>query len=94
MRFDNAIAGKKVVKNSAIASGSGQGVHFKKSKNIEWINNSVFDFLINGIKSFGSSNIVMEDSHVVGVRPLLDRESCKDILFTDFDSGIDLGDVN
>ena len=93
MRFDNAISGKKVVRNSALASGSGQGVHFTKSQNIEFVNNSVFDFVINGVKSNGAKNIVFENNIVVGVRPVVQYDRCEDLKFFTADSGVDLGDV-
>lgn len=93
LKFDNAVQGTKVIKNSVIATGRGEGIHITKSQRVTMINNVIHDFILYGVKAEGASNLVFEDNILNGVRPTLGKYN-KDLEWPIPTGGFDLATAN
>ena len=82
-----AIMGEKRVTNSAIGRGSGEGVILNKSQRVTIANTTIHDFVLYGLTATGSSNFVLENNILTGVRPELDNKNNHPHLKWDFPNG-------
>ena len=71
LKFHNAIMGEKIMKNSAVSTGPAQGIQIDNSRKVTLVNNTIHDFVLYGLYAERSSNIVLENNILSGVRPEL-----------------------
>mmetsp|Transcript_43997 Transcript_43997/g.58365 ORF Transcript_43997/g.58365 Transcript_43997/m.58365 type:complete len:281 (-) Transcript_43997:2481-3323(-) len=72
LKFENAIKGEKVFQHSVIAMSNGTAIQTLESKKITLKNNSIFDAVLFGLLANTTSDIVIENNIVSGVRPELE----------------------
>lgn len=68
LRFEQAQQGEKIVTNSAISSGLGEGIIIRNSAGLTLENNVIHDFILFGIHAATSSDLTVRGNVLNGVR--------------------------